>query len=140
VQDVEETYSEAYRAGCKGITVYRDGSKEFQVLTVKKESKETKEPEPQKSKPEEAKAGEARSRAPKAGEPVYERPGRLMGFTDMVKLMSLTEEAEAEPLPALSGGGLALPGAEKCPACGEKALVREEGCWKCQACGYSKCG
>ncbi len=47
---------------------------------------------------------------------------------------------EEVPLPALSGGGLVLPGAEKCPVCGEKALVREEGCWKCQVCGYSKCG
>ena len=38
------------------------------------------------------------------------------------------------------GAGIALAGAAPCPSCGEKALVREEGCWKCQACGYAKCG
>ena len=183
--------------------------------------------------PEEAKPQEARAHEP--GRPVYERPGRLMGFTDMVKLFApdgskrsflvtvntlegrpieviLTSgkagdeaNADSEALgrvvsialqygvppeaivrtlrgingglygtyqgrlvsskadliavaletvpqmapgapedlssaPVLSGGGIALAGAAPCPSCGEKALVREEGCWKCQACGYAKCG
>ncbi|BFH76638.1 hypothetical protein TthTF19_17930 [Thermus thermophilus] len=229
VEDVEAAYTEAYRTGCKGITVYRDGSREFQVLTVKKEAKEEKTGKT----PEEAKPQEARAHEP--GRPVYERPGRLMGFTDMVKLFApdgskrsflvtvntlegrpieviLTSgkagdeaNADSEALgrvvsialqygvppeaivrtlrgingglygtyqgrlvsskadliavaletvpqmapgapedlssaPVLSGGGIALAGAAPCPSCGEKALVREEGCWKCQACGYAKCG
>jgi adenosylcobalamin-dependent ribonucleoside-diphosphate reductase len=258
VEEVEEAYLEAYRTGCKGITVYRDGSREFQVLTVRKEEKkaeEDKEEAPLASRP----APQAPSPA-QPGTPMYERPGRLMGFTDMVKLLSpdggkrsflvtvnmlggrpieviltsgkagdeanadsealgrvvsialqygvpaeaivrtlrgingglygtyqgrlvsskadliavaletipevLKGEATAAPkaapgqprggyldelteVPALSGGslgvwgpqgGLALAGATKCPSCGEVALVREEGCYKCQACGYSKCG
>lgn len=38
----------------------------------------------------------------------------------------------ARSVPKLSG--------EACPSCGQPGLVREEGCLKCQSCGYSKCG
>jgi ribonucleoside-diphosphate reductase alpha chain len=30
--------------------------------------------------------------------------------------------------------------AAQCPRCGEAALIHQEGCAICQACGYSKCG
>jgi ribonucleoside-diphosphate reductase alpha chain len=29
---------------------------------------------------------------------------------------------------------------EACPSCGAESLIREEGCYKCKSCGWTKCG
>ena len=42
-EDVKEAFIYAYKLGCKGITVYRDGSRNVQVLTKKKEERKIKE-------------------------------------------------------------------------------------------------
>jgi ribonucleoside-diphosphate reductase alpha chain len=47
---------------------------------------------------------------------------------------------------AFSSGARRLPGQQAeaggriCPRCSSRALHRREGCWVCDACGYSKCG
>ncbi|MGM0366921.1 MAG: TSCPD domain-containing protein, partial [Actinomycetota bacterium] len=44
-KDVEDVYMLAYRLGCKGITIYRDGSRESQVLQVEKKEKKAQNKE-----------------------------------------------------------------------------------------------
>ena len=263
VEDIESAYTEAFKTGCKGITVYRDGSRQFQVLSVSKD--ETKDAEKSTdasssleiqhvpSTPNESNWHATSTFQP--GKPLMERPSRLTGVTDMVKLTDLAagtkrtflittntyenkpveivvvsgragDEANADsealgrvvsialqygvPVEAIQktlrgiNGGLygsyngrlvaskadliavalestggspsgafkpaeqpllypSLIGAapssdelqpmlepswnasvtmkgETCPSCSSPNLVREEGCLKCQSCGYSKCG
>ncbi|GAA0510157.1 adenosylcobalamin-dependent ribonucleoside-diphosphate reductase [Deinococcus depolymerans] len=262
VQDVQDAYSEAYRTGCKGITVYRDGSRQFQVLSTSKKKDKTEEPAAPAASAETTAepapvaatatpvaapaAAQATQPAPRA---VYQRPTRLSGITDMIKLTDPTsghrrsflvtvnhldrkpvevmvisgragdeanadsealgrvvsialqhgvpaqaiiktlrgingglygsyngrlvgskadliavaletfqKDMEAAQLPPLAGGstdtpapasaapsGVSVEGMDgmsrdRCPVCEERAVIREEGCLKCQACGYSKCG
>ncbi|MGI6623266.1 MAG: vitamin B12-dependent ribonucleotide reductase [Acetivibrionales bacterium] len=50
IDDVAEVFHLAYRTGCKGVTIYRDGSRDMQVLNIgsvnKKENEEEKKDYP----------------------------------------------------------------------------------------------
>ena len=84
VEDIRSIYWMAYEEGCKGVTVYRDGSKSNQVLTTKDSAKDA------------AKQAEA------AASKVRQRPDMVQGFTQKVQtglgVMYLTvNEVEGEP-------------------------------------------
>ncbi|WP_027878334.1 intein-containing adenosylcobalamin-dependent ribonucleoside-diphosphate reductase [Meiothermus cerbereus] len=95
VEDVEAAYTEAYMTGCKGITVYRDGSREYQVLSVSKEEKKEEKAEGNSKETVVVQpalldvppsTASSRPESERTARPIFERTGRLVGYTDMVKL------------------------------------------------------
>lgn len=53
VEDVKKLYSLAYELGCKGISYFRDGSREATLIRDKKDSQEQKDKETKRQKEEE---------------------------------------------------------------------------------------
>jgi ribonucleoside-diphosphate reductase alpha chain len=74
-------------------------------------------------------------------------PNRVASLPDgvaraLAEYLSGTPAPEMElesPARASAPGQMALKIGDLCPECGEAALVNEEGCKKCYACGYSQC-
>lgn len=85
-EDVREVFELAYRTNCKGITIYRDGSRDIQVLNIGKGQQEklAEKKAQQQEKIIEAQA-EAAERTQNKIVP-RERPETTMGFTEKVKI------------------------------------------------------
>lgn len=75
-EDVEKVYMMAYETGCKGVTIYRDGSREQQVLNKGTEEKKP----PEEKVPEPLLGGEAEKIKPRA------RTSITYGNTEKVKI------------------------------------------------------
>ena len=93
VDHVAEAYQSAYSLGCKGITVYRDGSKAEQVLSTGT----TAEPQQAGGKPSVVEIEVSRPRAPRG------RPRQIHGITERVRTghgnMYITVNMDSDGLP-----------------------------------------
>ena len=75
------------------------------------------------------------------GDNIYNNSGAGQKITVKAKPgngHSHTSYGEEPPLaPSKPAGAMQI--GDLCPDCGEAAVVNEEGCRKCYACGYSEC-
>lgn len=196
-KDIYNIYWSAYELGCKGLTVYRDGSRQEQVLSTGQEQDRSRvSGQAQvKERPEvvygftqkvstglgelyltvnevegqpfevfatigrsgrsiTAKAeaiGRLVSLALRSGvhvrevvkqlkgiggeHPVFQKKGLLLSIPDAVAWV-LENRYLSNQKPQVDSHSLTRP---SCPDCGQELLF-QEGCFLCQACGYTKCG
>lgn len=215
VEDVKKVYLLAYQLGCKGVTIYRDKSREEQVLNISFQKQEKQEKKEEKFSPRprpEVMHGTTTKintgcgnlyitiNEDEEGHPfeVFMQMGKAGGcaasqLEAIGRLVSLALRSGIDPVPIIeqlrgircpspsweTGGAKIFSCADAiarvlerrimqmkkvslesrlkisfstgdknflknsnvvgvCPECGEP-LKHEEGCVKCEACGYSKC-
>lgn len=114
VEEVMEAFILAWKTKCKGITVYRDKSREMQVLNTGLAEKK----QPSHSGYSAAAHGDTVTTTGRSEGNDTERPIRLSG--------------------GVKGTARSAQGGQICPNCGGKVMMIE-GCATCQECGWGKC-
>ncbi len=131
IADVAAAYLLAFREGCKGITIYRDGSRTGQVLSHVAEGEGIAIAEENGTYEANGvrRAEEALSLSPPTGLSPRRRRGAVGG--------TRSRNRYVPPRPALPFSEIDTT--HGCPDCGS-ALVFSEGCLTCRSCGFTRCG
>ena len=112
--DVHKAYIAAHEMGCKGITIYREGSKTKQVIYLPGEVSHRRIEEVVKL---------IKNETPKIMKKLgIEMPDWYKEILEHGRIKSVNNNNN-----------------EKCPHCGSTALISQGGCVTCSNCGWSKC-
>jgi ribonucleoside-diphosphate reductase alpha chain len=139
MEDVKNVYMLSYKLGCKGITIYRDGSRDIQVLNLGSSGEKTtirQMPEGDHGiKKEVVRKGDFEKMAARAGQPNLMD---LLANNHKTETRNLKLETENQDNKKFASSADEKPKEEKCPECGQKMEIKE-GCMTCPVCGWGKC-
>jgi ribonucleoside-diphosphate reductase alpha chain len=128
IEDVANAYLLAYREGCKGITIYRDGSRAGQVLSHIAEGEGI---------PIGEAGGQPEASPTRTPELALQPPAPNGRSRRRVAAGSRSRSRYVPPRPALPFAEVHTT--DGCPDCGAH-LVFSEGCLTCRSCGFTRCG